>query len=213
MKNNVTEIVFILDKSGSMSGLEADTIGGYNSMLNKQRNADGDAFVTTVLFNHQNQLVHDRINVKAIAPITEMDYEVGGTTALLDAIGSAINKMMNVQTYTTEDERAGKTLFVITTDGMENASREFTSTQIKNMIEQQKEKHGWEFIFLGANIDAVATAAQFGIEEDFAVDYRADAMGTKLNYESVNEAVVKVRSGQKMDRSWKNAIERDLETR
>lgn len=213
MKNNVTEIVFILDKSGSMAGLEADTIGGYNSMLKKQRNAEGDAFVTTVLFNHQNQLVHDRINVKAIAPITEVDYEVGGTTALLDAIGFAINKMINVQKYTIEDERADKILFVITTDGMENASREFGSSQIKTMIEHKKEKHGWEFIFLGANIDAVATAAQFGIEEDFAVDYRADNMGTKLNYESVNEAVIKVRSGQKMDRSWKNAIERDLETR
>jgi uncharacterized protein YegL len=213
MKKNVTEVVFILDKSGSMVGLETDTIGGYNSMLNKQRKAEGEAFVTTVLFNHQYELLHDRINVRGISPITERDYEVGGTTALLDAIGFSIQKIGNVQKYTSEEERADKVLFVITTDGMENASREFSPDQIKKMIKHQKEKYGWDFIFLGANIDAISTAAQFGIEEDFAVDYHADNIGTKLNYEMVSEAIVKVRSGKNIDRSWKEGIERDYQGR
>lgn len=213
MKKNVTEVVFILDKSGSMSGHETDTIGGYNSMLNKQRKAEGEAFVTTVLFNHQYELLHDRINVRGISSITERDYEVGGTTALLDAIGFSIQKIGNVQKYTSEEERADKVLFVITTDGMENASREFSPDQIKKMIKHQKEKYGWDFIFLGANIDAISTAAQFGIEEDFAVDYHADNIGTKLNYEMVSEAVVKLRSGKNIDRSWKEGIERDYQGR
>lgn len=213
MKKNVTEVVFILDKSGSMAGLETDTIGGYNSMLNKQRKAEGEAFVTTVLFNHQYELLHDRINVRGISPITERDYEVGGTTALLDAIGFSIQKIGNVQKYTSEEERADKVLFVITTDGMENASREFSPDKIKNMIKHQKEEYGWDFIFLGANIDAISTAAQFGIDEDFAVDYHADNIGTKLNYEMVSEAVVKLRSGKNIDRSWKEGIERDYQGR
>ena len=213
MKKNVTEVVFILDKSGSMAGLETDTIGGFNSMLNKQKKAEGDAFVTTVLFNHHNEILHDRINVKGISPITEADYEVGGTTALMDAIGFSIQKIANVQKYTSEDQRADKVLFVITTDGMENASREFTPNKIKQMIEHQKEKYGWDFMFLGANIDAIATAAKFGIDEDFAVDYHADNIGTKLNYELVGEAVTKLRSGKKIDRSWKERIERDYQQR
>jgi uncharacterized protein YegL len=213
MKKNVTEVVFILDKSGSMAGLETDTIGGYNSMLNKQRKAEGEAFVTTVLFNHKYELLHDRINVRGISPITERDYEVGGTTALLDAIGFSIQKIVNVQKYTSVVERADKILFVITTDGMENASREFTPDNIKNMIKHQKKKYGWDFIFLGANIDAISTAAQFGIDEDFAVDYHADEVGTKLNYEMVSEAVVKLRSGKNIDRSWKEDIERDYQDR
>lgn len=213
MKKNVTEVVFILDKSGSMAGLEADTIGGYNSMLNKQKKAEGEAFVTTVLFNHQNELLHDRINVKGISPITEEDYEVGGTTALLDAIGFSIQKIINVQKHTRSGERAENVLFVITTDGMENASREFSPEKIKKMIQHQKEKYGWDFMFLGANIDAISTAAQFGIDEDFAVDYHADNVGTKLNYEMVSEAVIKLRSGKKIDRSWKEEIERDYKRR
>lgn len=213
MKKNVTEVVFILDKSGSMAGLETDTIGGFNGMLNKQKKAEGEAFVTTVLFNHQYELLHDRINVKGISPITERDYEVGGTTALLDAIGFSIQKIVNVQKNTSEAERADQVLFVITTDGMENASREFTSEKIKKMITHQKEKYGWDFMFLGANIDAISTAAQFGIDEDFAVDYHADKMGTQLNYEMVSEAVIHLRSGKKMDRSWKEGIERDYNRR
>ncbi|MEH7482286.1 vWA domain-containing protein [Neobacillus drentensis] len=213
MKRKVTELVFILDKSGSMAGLEADTIGGYNAMLKKQQKAEGEAIVTTVLFNHDYELLHDRINVRGISPITEKDYEVGGTTALLDTIGFTIQKFVNVQKRTSEDERAEKVLFVITTDGIENASREFTADKIKKMVQHQKEKYGWEFLFLGANIDAISTAARFGIDKDFAVDYHADHEGTQLNYEAVNEAVVNLRSGQKIDRSWKKGIERDYNRR
>lgn len=213
MKKNLTEIVFILDRSGSMAGLEADTIGGYNAMLAKQQKAEGEAIVTTVLFNHDIELLHDRINLKGISPLTGADYEVGGTTALLDAMGTTIQKIGNVQKRTSEAERAEKVLFVITTDGMENASREFTAAKIRKMVTHQKEKYGWEFLFLGANIDAISTAAEFGIDEDFAVEYHADQKGTQLNYEAVNEAVIKLRVGQKIDRSWKNNIERDYTQR
>ena len=213
MKRNLTELVFILDKSGSMAGLEADTIGGYNAMLKKQQKAEGEAVVTTALFDHDYELLHDRINIRGISPITEKDYEVGGTTALLDAIGFTIQKIVNVQKRTSEDERAEKVLFVITTDGMENASREFTTDKIKKMVQHQKDTYGWEFLFLGANIDAIATAARFGIGEDFAVEYHADHEGTQLNYEAVNEAVVNLRSGKKIDRSWKQGIERDYNRR
>ncbi|WP_449539185.1 vWA domain-containing protein [Ferdinandcohnia sp. Marseille-Q9671] len=208
-----TELVFILDKSGSMSGLEADTIGGYNSMLQKQKKEEGEAIVTTVLFDHQYELLHDRINVKGISPITNKEYEVGGTTALLDAIGFSIQKISNVQKHTSEKEQAEKVLFVITTDGMENASREYTAANIKKMVQQQKEKYGWEFMFLGANIDAISTAAQFGIDEDYAVNYHADEVGTRLNYEMVSEAVSKLRSGKNIDSSWKKGIERDFNRR
>ncbi|WP_211171179.1 vWA domain-containing protein [Bacillus sp. DNRA2] len=213
MKENLTELIFILDRSGSMAGLEADTIGGYNSMLKKQQNADGEAIVTTVLFNHDYELLHDRINVRGISPITDKEYEVGGTTALLDAIGFTIQKIVNVQKRTNDAERAKKVLFVITTDGMENASREFTAEKVKGMVEHQKQNFGWEFIFLGANIDAVTTAAHFGIDEDFAVNYHADNIGTQLNYEAVNEVVMKFRSGKKIDRSWKEDIEQDFNKR
>jgi uncharacterized protein YegL len=213
MKKNVTELVFILDRSGSMAGLEADTIGGFNAMLAKQQKAEGEAIVTTVLFDHQYELLHDRINVKGISPMTDEDYEVRGTTALLDAIGFTIQKIVNVQKKTNEEERAEKVLFVITTDGMENASHEFTADKIKKMVQHQKEKYGWEFLFLGANIDAVTTAARFGIEEDFAVDYHADEVGMQLNYEAVNEAVSSLRSGKKIERNWKEGIERDYNRR
>jgi uncharacterized protein YegL len=213
MKRNVTELVYILDKSGSMAGLEADTIGGFNAMLKKQQKADGEAFVTTALFNNQYELLHDRINVRGISPMTEKDYEVGGTTALLDAIGFTIQKIINVQKRTSEEERAEKVVFVITTDGMENASQEYTGAKIKKMVQYQKEKFGWEFMFLGANIDAISTAARFGIDADFAVDYHADHIGTQLNYEAVNEVVLTLRSGKKVDRSWKEGIERDYNRR
>jgi len=213
MKKNVTEIVFVLDKSGSMAGLETDTIGGFNSLLTKQKKAEGEAFVTTVLFNHHYAVLHDRINVRGISSMGEKDYEVGGTTALLDAIGFSIQKIVNVQKHTSKEQQADKVLFIITTDGMENASREYSQTKIKKMIHHQKEKYGWDFIFLGANIDAITTAAQVGIDEDFAVDYYADSSGTKLNYESVSEAVITLRSGKEIDRSWKKGIERDYERR
>ncbi|MDP4170449.1 MAG: VWA domain-containing protein [Bacillota bacterium] len=213
MKKNVTELVFILDKSGSMAGLEADTIGGFNAMLKKQQKTEGEAFVTTALFNHQYELLHDRINVKGITHLTDKDYQVGGTTALLDAIGFTIQKLINVQKRTSVDERAEKVLFVITTDGMENASQEYTSAKIKKMVQHQKEVYGWEFIFLGANIDATSTAADFGIDEEFAVNYHADSKGTQVNYDAVCEAVVTIRSGKKIDRSWKEGIERDFNQR
>lgn len=196
-----------------MAGLEADTIGGFNGMLKKQQKAEGDAYVTTVLFNHDYELLHDRIHVKGISTMTDENYEVGGTTALLDAIGFTIQKIKNVQKRTSESQRAEKVLFVITTDGMENASCEYTVEKIKKMIRVQKEKYDWQFIFLGANIDAVTTAAKFGIEEDFAVDYHADEIGTQLNYEAVSEAVSNLRSGKKIDRSWKEEIERDYHQR
>ncbi|MBL5793019.1 hypothetical protein B5V88_12865 [Heyndrickxia sporothermodurans] len=213
MKKNSTELVFILDRSGSMAGLETDTIGGYNSMLKKQQQAEGEAIITTVLFNNEYELLHDRINVKGIAPITEKDYEVGGTTALLDAIGLTIQKIVNVQKKTNGDERAEKVLFVITTDGMENASKEYTTDQIKKMIQHQKEKYDWEFIFLGANIDAIPTAARFGIDADFAVDYHADQVGTQVSYEAINEAVLTIRRGKKMDRGWKEEVVKDFNRR
>ncbi|MGD6944516.1 vWA domain-containing protein [Cytobacillus gottheilii] len=210
MKNKVTEVVFILDKSGSMAGLEADTIGGYNSMLKKQKEAEGEAFVTTVLFNHGYELLHDRVSVKDIKKLTERDYEVSGTTALIDAIGFSIQKTVQEQK---KKERADHVLFVITTDGMENASREFTSEKVKKMIQHQKEKYDWTFMFLGANIDAVETAGYFGIDKDFAVDYHADGEGTKLNYEILSEAVLSVRYGKGIDPGWKEGIERDFTER
>ena len=213
MKRNRTELVFILDKSGSMGGLEEDTIGGFNAMLKKQQKTEGEAFVTTVLFDHGYELLHDRIPVKGISPITEKDYEVGGMTALLDAIGFSIQKMINVQKRTSDDERAEKVLFVITTDGMENASTEYTADKIKKMVQHQKQKFSWDFLFLGANIDAVSTATKFGIDEDFAVDYHADGEGIQLNYEAVNEAMMNLRSGKSIDRSWKAGIERDYKRR
>ncbi|WP_338452905.1 VWA domain-containing protein [Niallia oryzisoli] len=192
MKRNHTELVFILDKSGSMAGLEEDTIGGFNAMLKKQQKAEGDAFVTTVLFDHRYELLHDHILVKEISPLTENDYEAGGTTALLDAIGFTIQKMITLQKRTCE--RAEKVLFVITTDGMENASKEYTTEKIKKMIQYQQQEFGWDFMFLGANIDAISTAAEYGIHEEFAVNYHADQEGTRLNYEAVNEAASNIRS-------------------
>ena len=213
MKKNLTELVFILDKSGSMAGLEADTIGGFNAMLKKQQKAEGEAIITTVLFDHRIEVLHDRINVKGLSPLTDRDYEVGGTTALLDAIGFTIQKIVNVQKRTSEEERADKVMFVITTDGMENASREFTADKIKKMVQHQKKKFDWEFLFLGANIDAISIAVGFGIDEDFAVDYHADELGTQVNYEAVSEAVTNLRNGKKLDRNWKKGIERDYNKR
>lgn len=213
MNKNLTELVFILDKSGSMSGLEDDTIGGYNSMLNRQKNEHGEAVVTTVLFDDQYHLLHDRIKLKGVAPITRYEYYVGGTTALLDAMGKTINKISNVLANTIEDERAGKVIFVITTDGMENSSFEYSYAKIKSMVEEHKEKYGWEFIFLGANIDAVATAEKFGIDEDRASNYKADKEGTELNYKIVSETITKLRDGECVDRTWKSALENDVKKR
>ncbi len=213
MKKNLTELVFILDRSGSMSGLEADTIGGFNSMIEKQRREPGEALISTVLFDNESVVLHDRVDVKKVEPMTDRDYTVRGCTALLDAIGGAIHHIGNVHKYARDEDVPEKTLFVITTDGMENASRRYDSTKVKQMIQRQKEKHGWEFLFLGANIDAVETARRFGIGSDRAVTYRSDRKGTRLNYEVVSEAICQVRSCVPLSADWKKRIEEDEQGR
>ena len=215
MKKNLTELVFILDRSGSMSGLESDTIGGFNAMIEKQKKTEGEAYVSTVLFSNESVVIHDRMDVQQIAPLTEADYQVCGCTALVDAIGGAIHHIGNVHKYAREEDRPEKTLFVITTDGMENASRRYTADEVRRKIEQQKEKYGWEFLFLGANIDAVETARRYGIGEDRAVSYRSDRIGTRLNYDVVSEAVTSMRtsSSRTMPKDWKKRIDEDMNNR
>lgn len=213
MKKDLTELVFILDRSGSMAGLESDTIGGYNALLKKQQAEPGEAIVTTVLFDDDYQLLHDRVNIKGIRPITAQEYFVRGSTALLDAIGKTIHKIGNAQRYTSDEMRAEKVMFVITTDGMENASKEYSYKRINAMVERQKLKYGWEFVFLGANIDAIATAAKFGISADRAANYHADGEGTILNYEAVSDAVSELRSNRSIDGDWKARIDRDYQQR
>ncbi|NLB60942.1 MAG: VWA domain-containing protein [Clostridiales bacterium] len=212
MKNGLTELVFILDKSGSMGGLESDTIGGFNSMLKKQKEADGECIITTVLFDNNYELLHDRINIQAVKEITENEYRIGGSTALLDAIGITIHKIENAQKQTDEDFRAQKIMFVIITDGYENASREYSSAKVKQLIERQKTEHNWEFIFLGANIDAVETASHFGISADRAQNYHADSEGVKKNFTVLSEAVSSYRRNE-MPEDWNCEIERDFKGR
>jgi uncharacterized protein YegL len=213
MKNNLTELVFILDRSGSMSGLEQDTIGGFNSMLEKQKKEEGEAFVTTVLFDNNYELLHDRYNIKYIKPLTRDEYYVGGSTALLDAVGKTINKIDRSIASTIESERPSKVVFVIITDGMENSSHEYNHKIIKQMIEYHKSNDLWEFIFLGANIDAIETATSFGISEDRAVNFCSDSVGTELNYKVISEAVSCFRQGKSVDSSWKAEIEKDYKKR
>ncbi len=213
MKKNWTEIVFILDRSGSMSGLEADTIGGFNAMIERQKKADGEALLSTVLFDNTSEVLHDRVNVRDVRPMTDEDYAVGGCTALLDAIGGAIHHIGNVHQYARPEDVPEHTLFVITTDGMENASRRYSGDRVKEMIERQKKKYGWEFLFLGANIDAVETAGRFGIGEDRAVNYHSDGAGTRLNYEVVSEAICAVRGSAPLRADWKRRIDEDYERR
>ena len=213
MKKNLPEIVFILARSGSMSGLEADTIGGFNSMIEKQRKADGEALVSTVLFDNMSEVIHDRVDIRDIKSMTDRDYTARGCTALLDAIGGAIHHIGNVHKYARKEDVPEHTLFVITTDGMENASRRYDSEKIKKMIERQKEKYGWEFLFLGANIDAVETAKHFGIGADRAVNYHSDHKGTQLNYEVLSEAVSAVRCSVPLGTNWKKRIDEDYESR
>ena len=213
MRKNLTEMVFILDKSGSMSGLEADTIGGFNGMIEKQRKEAGEALVSTVLFSNDSSVLHDRVDLRKIEPMTDQQYFVGGCTALIDAIGGAIHHIGNVHKYAREEDRPEHTIFIITTDGMENASRRYTSDQVKAMVKRQKEKNGWEFLFLGANIDAVETAAHFGIDEDRAVTFYNDAQGQALNYSEVSEAVRTVRACMPLTRGWKQKIEEDYKSR
>ncbi|HHU52886.1 MAG TPA: VWA domain-containing protein [Clostridiaceae bacterium] len=213
MKKGLTELVFILDKSGSMSGLENDTIGGFNSMLTKQKAIDGECYVTTVFFDHNYELIHDRTDLKAISPITEKEYQVGGSTALLDAIGRTINKITNAQKHIAEDYRAEKVMFVIITDGEENSSREYTAANIRNLIERQKEKYAWEFVFLGANIDAVETAGRYGISSNRAIDYLADSEGTELNFRIMTEAVAAFRDSGTIDEESFEEIRKDVKRR
>ena len=213
MKTNRTELVFILDRSGSMSGLESDTIGGYNAMLEKQKKEAGEATVTTVHFDDKYELLHDRIDLKGIAPITDREYYVRGCTALLDAIGKTIQKIANVQKHTSPENRADKVLFVITTDGYENASREYSYDQIRRMVEREKTEYDWEFLFLGANIDAISTARRFGIGADRAVNYHADSAGTRLNYDAVGKAVSAVRAGHPLSAEWRKDIDADYRGR
>jgi uncharacterized protein YegL len=213
MKKGLTELVFILDKSGSMSGLEADTIGGFNSMLAKQKAVEGECFITTVLFDNNYELLHDRINMRAVSPMTEKEYQVGGSTALLDAVGRTIHKIASAQKHTAEDYRAEKVMFVIITDGEENASREYTSDIVKALIKRQQEQYGWEFIFLGANIDAVETAGRFGIAPSRAVDYLADSEGTKLNFKVMANAVATFRKSGTVDAACFEEIRQDVRRR
>ena len=213
MRKNLTEIVFILDRSGSMSGLEADTIGGFNSMIEKQKKTEGEALISTVLFDNTSEVIHDRVSVQNIKLMTDEDYTVRGCTALLDAIGGAIHHIGNVHKYARAEDVPEHTMFVITTDGMENASRHYDSEKVKKMIERQKEKYGWEFLFLGANIDAVETARHFGISEDRAVNYHSDSEGTQLNYEVVSEAICAVRCSAPLGADWKKRIDEDYEKR
>ena len=213
MKNNITELIFVIDKSGSMSGLEADTIGGFNSMLEKQRSETGVCHISTVFFSEKSQVIHDRQNIEKVEPLTRKNYVPGGCTALLDTLGDVINHTVNVQKVLAEDEKAGNVVFVIITDGEENASQRFSSEKIKKMISFEKEKYGWEFIFLGANIDAIKTAQTYGISEDRASNFICDSMGVNLNFSCVSQAVSEVRGKGRISKKWKEKICDDFENR
>ena len=213
MKKNLTEFVFILDRSGSMAGLEGDTIGGFNSMIQKQRRQEGEAYISTVLFDNYSEVIHDRVPLEKVPQLTEKEYYVRGCTALLDAVGGAIHHIGNVHKYAREEDRPEKTLFVITTDGMENASRRYSYDKVREMITRQKETYGWEFLFLGANIDAAREAARFGIDADRAANYHADTQGTAVIYEAMSEAVCSVRACKPMAAGWKRKIDEDFKKR
>ena len=193
MRKGLTEIVFILDRSGSMGGLEADTIGGYNSLIEKQKKEEGEAYISTVLFDDVCEVLHDRVSLEQVQPMTDKEYYVRGCTALLDAIGGAIHHIGNIHKYSREEDRPEKTLFIITTDGQENSSRFYSYKKVKHMVERQKERFGWEFLFLGANIDAVAEAGRFGIKANRAVNYHCDREGTAVNFKALSKAVSMVR--------------------
>ena len=213
MRKNLTELVFIIDRSGSMAGLERDTIGGFNAMIEKQRREQGQCLVSTVLFDHEREVLHDRVKLSKITPMTEKEYTVRGTTALIDALGNAIHHIGNVHKYARKEDVPEHTLFVITTDGFENASRQYSSDQVRAMIERQKKKYGWEFLFLGANIDAVETAGRYGISADRAVYYNADSKGTRIVYETVAEAVSSVRCASPLATDWSRDTSEAFSTR
>ena len=212
-KNNLTELVFILDRSGSMSGLESDTIGGFNAMIAKQKKEEGEAYVSTILFDNVSEVLHDRSNLKEIPKMTSKDYTVRGCTALIDAIGGAIKHIGNIHKYARPEDVPAHTMFIITTDGQENASHRFSSDEVKKMIEIQKEKYGWEFLFIGANIDAVETAARFGIERNRAVNYNADSKGTQILYETLSAPICAMRADAAISDDWSQNIEDDFNNR
>ena len=209
MNGNLTEIVFILDRSGSMAGLEDDTIGGFNAMVEKQKKEPGEAVLSAVLFSNDNTVIYDRTDIRKVEPLTDKQYFVGGSTALLDAIGGAVHHIGNVHKYAREEDRPAKTVFVITTDGMENASRRYSYSQVQRMVKRQQERYGWEFLFLGANMDAISAARSFGIREDRAVRYACDSAGTSLNFEVASKTIARVRSGQEIEADWCAEIEED----
>ena len=209
----MTELVFILDRSGSMAGLVSDTIGGFNSMIEKQKKEAGEALVTTVLFDNESVTVHDRLPLEKVLPLTEKEYSPRGCTALLDAVGGTIRHIANIHRYVRREDVLERTLFVITTDGYENASRYYDYDKVRRMIEHEKTKYGWEFLFLGANIDAAAEAKRFGIDADRAVDYKCDAEGTALNYEAIGEAVCAARSERALGTAWRRRIDEDVKKR
>lgn len=210
MKNNITEIVFILDRSGSMSGYEEDTIGGFNATIEKQKKLDGTCYVSTVMFANQSKVIHDRVKLDEIQEMTEDDYQVGGGTALLDAIGRSIHHIGNVHKYARPEDVPEHTIFIITTDGMENASRQYDSSTVKRMISRQQEKYGWEFIFLAANIDAVETADRIGIRRERAANYRQDRDGMRNSYEAMSEAIISVRCAESLDSgAWRKNLDND----
>ena len=213
MKKGLTELVFILDESGSMSGMEADTVGGFNSMIEKQRREAGEAYVSTVLFSNDSRVLHDRVALAQVEPMTARDYTPGGCTALLDALGGAIRHIANVHKYAREEDVPEHTVFVITTDGMENASHRYSRAEVKQMVEQQKARCGWEFLFLGANIDAISAAEGIGIRRDRAVKYVQDPEGTALNYRVVSDTICNLRMSRPVTASWKAEIEADEKAR
>ena len=212
VKNNITELVFILDRSGSMSGLESDTIGGFNALIEKQKKQDGECFVSTVLFDNVSEVLHDRVKLSEIKPMTDKDYTVRGCTALIDAIGGAIHHIGNIHKYARPEDVPEHTMFVITTDGLENASHQYSSDEVKKMVERQKEEYGWEFLFIGANIDSVETAKNFGIGADRAVNYHADHQGTGVVFDAVSETVCLMRESQPLG-NWSKGITEDFNNR
>ena len=213
MKKGLTEIVFILDRSGSMGGLENDTIGGYNSMLARQKKEEGEAYVSTVLFDDICEVLHDRVDLRKVEPITDKQYYVRGCTALLDAVGEAIHHIVNVHKYAREEDRPEKTIFIITTDGQENSSTNYSYDKVKHMVERQKEKNGWEFIFLGANIDAAKEAGRMGIAPERTAEYKCDSVGVQLNYSVLSDAVSEFRTAKCMSANQKSRIDDDYKKR
>ena len=213
MNNNLTEIVFILDRSGSMAGLEDDTVGGFNAMVEKQRKEPGEALLTAVLFSNDSEVIYDRADIRNVEPMTDRQYQVGGCTALLDAIGGAVHHIANIHKYAREEDRPGKTVFVITTDGLENASRRYTYADVQKMVQHEQEKYGWEFLFLGANMDAISAAHSFGIRADRAARYSCDSVGTEVSFRTASSAISKLRKGAAISSDWCADVVADYEKR